>query len=159
MGEVIGGWSTKFGDVVVGADFEKFNAKEVGLEIAEIFDRVALDDARADAKGTFLRGRAHYAERLGFFFVTDPDRAGVVEIDEDGGCIGMVMDRNFLVRTVVDADYFEGSVFEDGFVVRWQCAGVLLGKGTERGQACEQRCSEEVNGEMMCGFTHEFIKP
>jgi hypothetical protein len=37
------------------------------------------------------------------------------------------VDGNFLVRSVVDADDFEGGVFEDGFVVRGQGCGVPLG--------------------------------
>jgi len=119
VGEVIGGRSAKFEGVVAEANSEKLDAEEVGLEVAEIFDGVALDAARADAEGTFLRGRPDDTERLGFFFVTDSDRTGVVEVDVDSGCVGMVVDRNLFVGAVVNADYFEGRVFEDGFVVGW----------------------------------------
>jgi hypothetical protein len=81
---------------------------------------VAFQAPRADPEGSFVCRRPNEGEGLCFFLVDDADRTGVVQVDVDGWCVGMVVDGNFLVRSVVDADDFEGGVFEDGFVVRGQ---------------------------------------
>ena len=58
--------------------------------------------------------------------VDDVYGARVVEVDEDGGDGGVVVDGDFFVGAVVDANDFEGVVGKDGGVVGGE-AGVLLG--------------------------------
>lgn len=89
-----------------------------------------LDDAWADAEGSEVSWGT--GDGVGFWFVVDDVYgAGVVEVDEDGGDRGVVVDGDFFVGAVVDADDFEGVVSEDGGVVGGE-AGVFLGEGCER---------------------------
>jgi hypothetical protein len=71
---------------------------------SEVGDAVAFDRAGADAEGSGVGGWALDGEGGGWC-VVDADDAGVVEVDEDGGVGGVVVHRDDLVRTVVDAHY------------------------------------------------------
>ena len=83
--------------------------------------------AGADAEGSSVRGRTDDggvgAVR---FYVDDVDGAGVVEVDEDGWDVGVVVDWDGFVGAVVDSDDAEGLVFENGGVVGWE--GLLEGQ-------------------------------
>ena len=61
--------------------------------------------AGADAEGSGFGRRADEGG-LGavFFFMGDADGPGVVEVDVDGGRVGVVVEGDLFVRTVVDAD-------------------------------------------------------
>ena len=75
-----------------------------------------LDDAGADAEGSEVGWGA--GDGFGFgLVVNDVYGAGVVEVDEDGGDGGVVVDGDFFVGAVVDTDDSEGVVGEDGGVV------------------------------------------
>ena len=121
-GEIVGdvGWggAAKFYDFVAGARCGEFDAEEVGGEVAGVFDGVALEEAGAYAEGSGVCG---WADDGGVgavgFFVDDVDGAGVVEVDEDGWDVGVVMDGDVFVWSVVDLDDAEGLVGEDGGVV------------------------------------------
>jgi hypothetical protein len=52
--EIGWGLATEFEGVVAEPHVEKFDAEEVGFKVAEVFDRVTLDAAGADAEGAFL---------------------------------------------------------------------------------------------------------
>jgi hypothetical protein len=134
VSEVGGGGAAKLEGFVAEADSEKFNAEEVGGDVAEVFDGMAFEHARADAEGSGVGWRANKG-RLGavFFFVGNANGAGVVKVDVDRGGVGVVVDGDFFVRTVVDADDTEGGVFEDGGVVGWEGLG-------------EEECGEEAFG-------------
>ncbi len=101
---------------VGGRDGFEFDAEEVGGEVAEVGDAVALDHAGRDAEGSGVGGGTGDGEVDGWG-VVDADWAGVVEIDEDGGVGGVVVHGDELVRAVVDAHDEEVVVVEDGFVV------------------------------------------
>lgn len=75
-----------------------------------------FDDAGADAERSEVGGGT--SDGFGFGFVVDDVYgAGVVEVDEDGGDGGVVVDGNLFVGAVVDANDFESVVGEDGGVV------------------------------------------
>jgi len=99
-------------------DVEKFDAEEVGTEVAWVFDGVALELAGTYAEGSGMRGRPDEGGLSAvFFFVDDVDGAGVVEVDVDGWGGGVVVDRNFFVRAVVNRDDAEGRIGQEGLVV------------------------------------------
>jgi len=87
---------------------------------------VPLDDAGAHTEGSEMGGGTGDGEGFGGV-VDDVHGAGVVEVDEDGGDGGVVVDGDLLVRAVVDADDLEGVVGQDGGVVGGEGARVLLG--------------------------------
>ena len=75
-----------------------------------------LDDAWADAEGAEMSWGAGDGHGFGLV-VDDVYGAGVVEVDEDGGDGGVVVDRDLFVGSIVDANDFEGVVGENGGVV------------------------------------------
>ena len=105
------GWSfaTKFEGIIAEPHVEKFYAKEVGFKVAWIFYGVALKLARAYTEGSGVRGRPDDGGLCTvFFFVDNVDGAGVVEVDVDGGGVGVVVDRDFFVWAVVYGYNAEG---------------------------------------------------
>ena len=79
---------------------------------------MALEQAGAYAEGSDVCGRS-YDGGVGAvgFFVDDVDGAGVVEVDEDSWDVGVVVDGDGFVWSVVDFDDAEGLVGEDRAVV------------------------------------------
>jgi len=117
--EIGGSFAAKLDGLVAETNVEKFDAEEVGFNVACIFDGVALELAGAYAEGSGVRGRPDEGG-LGaiFLFVDNADGVGVVEVDVDGGSVRVVVDGDIFVRAVVNGDNAEGTIGQDGLVVR-----------------------------------------
>ena len=124
-----------FGDVGEREFFE-FNAQEVGGLIAEVLDAVAFGTGGSDAEGAGPGGWTGNDHRRRFI-MSEADLAGVIEIDVDGGEVGMIVDGDFLVRAVVDADDLQVGIVEDEFVVVREGFEGILGGGGAGDQDCE----------------------
>lgn len=94
----------------------EFDAKVIGGEIAEILDGMALGTAWAHAEAACLDWRAGHDEGL-FFDMGEAHRAGIGDVDVDGGIVGVIVDADFLVRSVVAAENANLGVVENQLVV------------------------------------------
>jgi len=109
----------------------ELDAEEVGGQIAKIFDGVALGTSTAYPKCSGVGGRTGNGKRG--FVMDDVYGAGVVEVDVDRGDVGVVVDGDFFVWAVVDADDLEGVCGDGGLVVRRKRNLGLLRHGGDRG--------------------------
>ncbi len=117
---------------VEGKLFE-LDAEEVGAFVAEVVDAVALFAAGADAEVAFDCRRARDFEGR-ILIVREVHRAGVAEIDVDGGEGGVIVDADVLMRAVVNTDDGDGAVVGgDAVVLREGYDGILRRRGSGNG--------------------------
>ena len=101
----------------------EFDAEVVGGEIAEVLDGMAFGTAGAYAETACFDWWPGHDE--GFFFdMGEAHRAGIGDVDVDGGIVGVIVDADFLVRSVVAAENADLRVVEE--------QAVVVGVGFER---------------------------